>query len=174
VLLRKLDVFQRDPWLLNSTLAHELTHMVAAEACQPEVLPLALDEGLALQAEPPARRLMYRRLLDARPPDPVTLLAASELPDDVEGFYAECATLVSWLLNRLGQIQTADAEQPVGRLLAIFGSGKRDRWWRELGWESQADMQAAWREWYAARRDPYRMPLMVLAETQAAGSRTRD
>ena len=53
VVLRKLEVFQGDPWLLSATLPHELTHALLADAHRRSVPPLAIDEGLALQTEPP-------------------------------------------------------------------------------------------------------------------------
>jgi tetratricopeptide (TPR) repeat protein len=162
VLLRKLEVYQLDPWLLSSTLPHELTHLLVADAYRAAQLPLTLDEGLALQAEPPARRLMYRRLLAETPPAPAALLAASQLPRDVEAFYAESGALTSWLLDRLSAVDPG--REPVRTLLARFENGLPTPLWPACGFASEAELQSAWAEWYAARRRPARMPLMILVE----------
>lgn len=200
ILLRKLHAFQADPWLLSSTLPHELTHLLIADAqrCekgfsqQPDSrtsgqpgLPLAIDEGLALQAEPPSRRLMYRRLLDPRPPAPAALLAATQVPADVEGFYAEASALTTWLLHRAAQQAGAREELPppaagaakgalhqrerlpVSELRHTFRAGAPGEWWRTFGLESEAELATAWSACYAARRAPHRMPLMILVEPAA-------
>jgi tetratricopeptide (TPR) repeat protein len=173
VLARKLDAFQADPWLLSSTLPHELTHLLIAEARRPATLPLVIDEGLALQAEPPARWLMYRLRLAPQPPALTALLAATQTPADVEGFYAEAGTLVNWLLDRLGERPAEGPNaSPVPRLLDVFRNGVPTDGWRPFGVENEAAMNKAWAAWYSARRAPYRMPLMILVEP-AAEHRTR-
>ncbi|MEW6251719.1 MAG: tetratricopeptide repeat protein [Planctomycetota bacterium] len=192
VLLRKLDVFQTDPWLLSSTLPHELTHLILAAWPTRLALPLAVEEGLSLQAEPPARRLMYRRLLGraTAPPDLDKLPVVAQAPADVERFYAEAGALTAWLLDRVsaagpprhnataqprtspaasGPAQAA-AAGPSGapaRVLAEFGAGWPDRWWRPLGFESDAAALADWAWWCAARGKPPRLPLMILVEPAA-------
>ena len=165
VILRKLEVFQADPWLLGSTLPHELTHALLADAYRRATPPLAIDEGLALQAEPPARRLMYRRRLSGPLPSPGGLLTARGLPADVERFYARCDALTGWLLDRQGQrLSVAQESSPIPTLLAAFQAGLKTDWWTSFGWEAEPAMRADWQVWFAARRDPPRMPLMILVE----------
>ena len=168
VVLRKLEVFQGDQWLLSATLPHELTHALLADAHRRSVPPLAIDEGLALQAEPPARRLMYRRLLSGRPPAPATLLAAAQPPADLERFYAQADALTSWLLDRQGQRPSAAAQpSPVAAVIAALPAASQPEWWAHFGWAGEAEMLADWHEWYAARSNPQRMPLMILVEPSA-------
>lgn len=160
VLSRHIEVFQADPWLLCSTLPHELTHILLADKYRAATLPLALDEGLALQAEPPARRLQFRRRLNGPAPDAAKLLAATEIPaaasadEGTVDFYARCDALTEWLLQKRG----------MAGLLEHLGNGAPPRWWEAFGWARKDDMQSAWRSWFAGRRDPPRMPLMVLGE----------
>ncbi len=170
VLQRRLDVFQGDPWLLSSTLPHELTHLVRG-AAREKLPPLAVEEGIALQAEPPARKLMYRRLLDRQPPDPQALLAVAKLPKNVEGFYAEAGALTSWLLMRAaGEGPTGAA--PIARVLELFAGGVPADWWATLGFKRERTMRGSWSEWYAARRAPHRMALMILVEPSAGLRKT--
>jgi tetratricopeptide (TPR) repeat protein len=165
VALRKLEVFQADPWLLGATLPHELTHAILADAYRQAGPPLAIDEGLALQSEPPARRLMYRRLLAGSSPEPAKLLAAAQLPADLERFYADCDALTGWLLDRQGgRTATATQPSPVPALVATTRAEAAGKWWERFGWKTAAEADADWRTWLAARREPPRMPLMILVE----------
>lgn len=165
VLSRKLDVFQRDPWLLSSTLPHEIVHLLTADRCRPAELPLAIDEGLSLQAEPPARQLMYRLLLTGAPPAPESLLAAQTLPADVERFYAQAGALTEWLLLRVAGESAghSESQSPVSRLLGSFCEGDGGDWNR-FGLADEQGRVSAWAAWYAARQTPQRMPIMILAD----------
>lgn len=163
VLTRELHVFQGDPWLLSSTLPHELTHLVLAEALGQRIPPLAIDEGLALQAEPPARRLLYRLRLGTSAPSVRHLLAAETLPREVERFYADSAALTAWLLDVLGA-QAPDTPSVAAELARRFAERPGDRWWAAVGLATVAEAELAWRDWYAGRREPYRMPLMIMSE----------
>jgi|GEM_PF-1507759 len=177
ILARSLDVFQTDPWLLSSTLPHELAHHLMSTLTSGAPLPLAVDEALALQTEPPARRLMYRRRLDARPPALDQLLAATAPPRDAEGFYAQAAALGSWLIEAAAAESFAAGGTPPRGVLELFRHGVPDDWWRRLGWPDLAAADRSWEEWVAARRSPYRMPLMILVEPSSprrgAGPPTR-
>lgn len=164
---RSLDVFQADPWLLSSTLPHELTHLLIAEACRQAGPPLVIDEGLALQAEPPARRLMYRLLLPTTPTDPTVLLSNTTVPVDTERFYAEAGVLAAWLLDALDARRNADDPPLVSLLLRSAAQAQNPDWWRSFGFDSAAAAGAAWQAWSAAQRDPPRMPLMIRAEPPA-------
>ena len=158
-------MFQADPWLLSSTLPHELTHLLITEMTRGSGPPLAIDEGVALQAEPAARRLMYRLRLDAAVPAPTALLAAEQPPPDVEVFYAEAGALTGWLLDELGTRSAETAGRAPGpALLDAFRAGVQEDWWRTFDLPSETAMMTAWRDWHAARRAPHRMPLMILVE----------
>jgi hypothetical protein len=177
LLLRRLDLFQADPFLLSGTLPNEITHALLTDAYGDEGPPLAIVEGLALQAEPPARRLLLRRLLGQTAPDADALLATERLPDDDEmRFYAHADALTGLLLHRMGRRLTggtADAESPrssqpgvpgqaIAGALAALRGGHRPDWWEAFGWNDRHAMQSAWEAWHAARRNPPRMPLMIL------------
>ncbi|MGD8450197.1 MAG: hypothetical protein PVJ57_00125 [Phycisphaerae bacterium] len=162
VLSRKLEVFQADPWLLSATLPHELTHALLHDAYLQNSPALAIDEGLALQAEPPARRLMYRRRLTGSPPAPAELLAATTTGADLERFYAQADALTSLLLDRQGSRPAAQTQPtPIPALLAALRTSPADKWWQRFGWSSEAQMSADWQTWFAARAAPPRMPLMI-------------
>lgn len=173
VLLRKLEVFQADPWLLGSTLPHELVHLLVAGACPARPLPLAVEEGIALQAEPPARRLMYRLRLPAETPTVAALLNAAALPADVESFYAQSATLVDWLLAGLDvAASSAEAQTPtIGRLRTLFCASATPNLRTALDFASDAAQTTDWQHAYGVARVPQRMPL-VLLESSASNAAT--
>lgn len=172
VLLRRISVFQTDQWLLSSTLPHELTHVMVSEKLrgalrdqsknagtgQPASRPgrstplLAFDEGIAVQVEPPARRLQYRRLLPTRVADPIKLAATTKTPPDQLAFYARCDVLAEFVLRRAG----------VAGLIEAAQSESGGDWWSRLGWRTEAAMRGDWKRWYASRLNPPRMPMMIL------------
>jgi hypothetical protein len=179
VLLRRMDLLQGDPLLLSSTLPNELTHLLLTDAYRDAELPLVIVEGLALQAEPPARRLLFRRLLGQVASDPDGLLATGKLPDEKQlQFYAQADALTSWLLYHTGRSMKADAaareprltqpyhptSQPIAGVIAAFRSGHTAEWWQAFGWEDQEAARSTWEAWHAARRNPPRMPLMIVTE----------
>jgi len=164
VLLRRTNLCQDDPWLLSSALPHELTHILLADAYRGGALPLAVDEGLALQSEPPARRMQSRRLLGRSVPDPTDLLTTTQHPLDRSAFCAECDALVGLLLQQAATISSAAAPgRPITRVLETFRNGCVPKWWQPLGWKSESASLQDWAAWHEARRDPPRMPLMILA-----------
>lgn len=164
VLLRRVNLLQNDPWLLSSTLPHELTHLLLAELCPAAGLPLALDTGVALQAEPPARRLQFRRLLAPTIFKPADLLVLTDMPREPLTFYARCDALTGWLLDHAGAVGLAGSDSaPIAAVLDAFQGGYTHHWWKTLGWESRPEMQKQWAAWHEARRVPPRMPLMILA-----------
>jgi tetratricopeptide (TPR) repeat protein len=173
VLTRRIEAFQGDPWLLSSTLPHELTHVVVADLYRRSRTPLAIEEGVALLAEPSARRLMYQRLLGARPPTVAALLSIEHSPADTESFYAEAGALTSWLLEQVGRAGRPDGASAVGAVLQMFenpppGEERSEAGVaRALGWADTETMEANWRAWRLASRNPPRMPLMILVEPTA-------
>ncbi|MFQ5804860.1 MAG: tetratricopeptide repeat protein [Phycisphaerae bacterium] len=164
VLLRRTDLWQDDRWLLGSTLPHELAHLLPADTHRDAQLPLALEEGLALQAEPPARRLQLRRLLGASPPNPADLLRATRIPVDRLTFHARCDALTSLLLQRAG-LTSADRSEAaaIAGVLRTFRAGYTPQWWKAFGWETEQTLLKDWFAWHEAWRHPPRMPLMILA-----------
>jgi hypothetical protein len=150
VTARVLHVFQSDPWLLSSTLPHELTHLLIAERCRHEGPPLAIDEGLALLAEPDARRRMYARLLTGRAPTAASLLERERLPADIAAFYAESGVLTAFLLHWLDQ-QPHEPGPPAVRLLDHFRDWEGRRWWTAFGYERLDALETAWLHYRAAR-----------------------
>lgn len=175
VTARSISVFQSDPWLLSSTLPHELTHLLLADAmnvqaAEPDTRqpatpraarritpPLALDEGLAVQSEPPARRLLYRRLLKAPAPLVSEILAADRFEGDQSEFYSRCDALAEFMLARVG----------TAGVIRFCAENERDRPWRGLGFEDARELTDAWKVWYSKRAAPPRMPLMILTPPAA-------
>ena len=163
VLLRRTYLCQDDPWLLSSALPHELTHILLADAYRGGALPLAIDEGLALQSEPPARRMQSRRLLGRSVPDPTDLLTTTHHPADRSTFCADCDALIGLLLQQAATVSSAAPRRPITSLLETFRDGCASEWWQTLAWESESALLRDWAAWHGARRDPPRMPLMILA-----------
>lgn len=171
VILRRTDVAQDDAWLLSSTLPRELTHLLLTEGQAGAGLPLALEEGLALQAEPPARKLQSRRLLGTTVPNPAGLLSATGVPTDQMIFRGSCDALTNLLLHRAGTAAPDRADgSPIAIVLRGFQNGLAADWWTAFGWESEAAMLEDWAAWYASWRDPARMPLMIVAQQPVRGA----
>jgi tetratricopeptide (TPR) repeat protein len=165
VLLRRISLFQDDPWLLAATLPHELTHVLLSEAYLGAEFPPALETGLALQTEPPARQLQFRRLLTPPAPSPAQLLGMTQIPAEQLPFYAHADALTSWLLHQAAATTRDRSERsPIAIVLDTFKDGYALDWWKKLGWQTEAAMRAEWGAWYEARRNPPRMPLMMLAK----------
>jgi len=165
VLLRTIDLWQDDPWLLSASLPHELTHVLLVAAHPDAGFPSAIELGLALQAEPYARRLRLRRLLQPPVPALEALLAASAAPGDETTFPAYCDALMTLLLHRAGeQGPSVPGAQPASAVVRTFAAGCSPGWWQAFGWPGLEALERDWLEWCAARANPPRMPLMVLAQ----------
>ena len=165
VLLRGINLCQADPWLLSSTLPHELIHVLLADAYREARFPPAIDEGLALQVEPPARRLRLCRLLGTSAPGLSDLLTTTRPPPDESALCTACDALTDLLLHRAAtSVSDASAGSCVSLVLETFRDGYNAEWWRTLGWESEAALLEDWHAWHDARRNPPRMPLMILAQ----------
>jgi hypothetical protein len=167
ILGRRLDAFQRDPWLLSSTLPHELTHLLVADLCRSNEPPLAIDEGIALQTEPPARRLMYARLMSGESPKVSVLLATEEPPADTAAFYAEASAMTTWLLPLLDeQAPTTGRESPIRRLIDTFAGGVNGAWWKAAGFDTGEAAETAWKRWLAEDQRTRRMSLHELTSSR--------
>lgn len=165
IVARTIDGFQGDPWLLAGTLPHEVARHVVTQKF-PEQRPLAVAEGVALQAEPPARRLLFRRLLNGDVPDAGALLATDAIPDSAETFAAHSDALVGLLILR-APADSGGAQPPAATLLRTAFPAAAGEWWRAFGWQTADAWQRDWREWCAARGRPARMPLMIQAPASA-------
>jgi len=172
VLLRKVELFQDDDWLIGGTLPHELTHVLLAEAHRSPEFPTAIDEGLALQAEPPARRLQFRRYLAADGPSLAALLALRGPAPNELSFYAECDAVTTLLLSRAARVSES-AHTPAASVSAAFAGGRSADWFRRFGFESEKDEQRVWGEWRAARRNAPRMPLLIRGAPTTRSTRDR-
>lgn len=166
---RSMALHQSDPWLLSATLPHELAHLVFAERLRQDgdgtlasAPCLAIDEGLAVQVEPAARRLQYRRLAPALGVDPGRLVEATTPGADPAIFYAQAAALVELLLRQRGMAGVVEAAR-----------GPKAETWEVLGFPDAAALRREWRAWYWAYRRPARMPLVILSEP-ASGRRAAE
>jgi hypothetical protein len=152
-----------------------LTHILLANTHQGGRLPRALDEGLALQAESPARRLQFRRLLPPTAPTPAELLTVTSMPPDELTFYARCDALTILMLRQAATADVGGADSsPVITVLRAFKNGYTREWWKALGWDSERAMRTDWHAWYEAHRNPPRMPLMFLAQPPKPDRDTND
>ncbi len=146
VVSRKIHLYQSDEWLLASTLPHELTH-VLVQTLAPEGIPLAVDEGLALQTEPPPRRQQFLRERPAEVSPLNILLTAVATPDPPAPFYADSLDVVNFLLERA----TANVpdQNPRRTLIAAF---QREHWYEALGWSDLAAAEGDWQAYAGALR----------------------
>jgi hypothetical protein len=107
-----IHLHQTDPLSLSSSLPHELAHVLLSAALGPKQLPPAVEEGLVVQAESPARQVMFERMYreslrsievgptsSSQPAGWLTrLLGQKTRPaEDSGAFYAQSAALVAYL-----------------------------------------------------------------------------
>jgi hypothetical protein len=100
-----LHLSQDAPLLLSSVLPHELAHLVTAHAVGYRPLPPYLDEGLALQVEPPAVQVRYDRIeqeLQAHVPLSALIGGSSPPTPQREADYARARLCADFLILRLG------------------------------------------------------------------------
>jgi hypothetical protein len=103
----EIGLYQRDPALLSATLPHELTHVLLAAALRRQILPAAVEEGLALHSELAYRHTQMRRIMrqlfvdsagQVDTPDLAVLLSHRTAPkEDALRFYAASYAWVSFL-----------------------------------------------------------------------------
>jgi len=109
VVLRRVDVrATRKDWL-SSALAHELTHVVLADRFRTDALPRWLDEGIAILADPAAKRAGHaqgvrRAMASGSHFRLVELLALRDYPPAGRwgAFYDQSAALVEFLVAEAG------------------------------------------------------------------------
>lgn len=166
VILRKIEAHQGDPWLLSATIPHELTHILLTDMSPLSPPPLTLDEGIALLAEPPARRLMYARLAASKKIALEPVLNSDRIGESVEDFYASADVVTQFALAASAAATPAgDQPPPIARLLRAARSD--GVWHAKLGFDSSSAMNDAWKSWQSAWTSPPRMPLMILVEPAA-------
>jgi hypothetical protein len=134
---------------LNETLAHELSHLVVGQATKNPLggLPRWLDEGLAMYAEgelPSNNRRALERAVQRDELISVRSLSGySGDPSQVDLFYAEAHSVVSFMLQEygrdkmlglLGQFQQGTYQEDALQNIYGFGlEGLDMRWRRHLG-----------------------------------------
>lgn len=133
----EIHAAQTDPLLLSTSLAHELTHLMVAAVIHHRSLAGALAEGIALHAEPRARRQQFSRLF-ARQKDPrgiKSLLGIGGSHPTEPAFYAQAHRLVAVLLPRgdISLILETRADMSDPKVLA-----------REFGFKSALALQRAY------------------------------
>jgi hypothetical protein len=108
IVMRRIDIRgDRADWFADA-LAHELTHVVLADRFTEVQIPHWADEGMAIQADPIAKRRLHGRDLDAAVASGgefrlVELLTLDHYPHPsrMGAFYGQSASLVDYL-TRIG------------------------------------------------------------------------
>jgi hypothetical protein len=105
ILSRRVNLTADDRGLLDSTLPHEVSHLVFGDLFAGKV-PLWINEGAATMAEGPRKQRYYERVLlrflkDGRLFRTADLVQLTRYPDfpDVSLFYAQSSALVAYLLS---------------------------------------------------------------------------
>ena len=130
---------QDAPLLLSSVLPHELAHLLIAHSAGYRPVPPYLDEGLALQFEPPAVQLRYDRIETAinQVPTCAALIAGPAPPTPRrESDYALARILADFLIQRLGMpvlLQACSREQDLSAALVELGP-----------WEGIGELEEDW------------------------------
>lgn len=118
-----IHLSQDDLLLLSTTIPHELSHAMLAAFVGYRMPPAVLREGIALQAEPLARAMQFRRLLPTAPQrrSVAELLAMTvSHPADAPAYYAEAFGLTEMCLRPMRMpelIEACRADDVVGELL---------------------------------------------------------
>ena len=118
VLADLVHVFTIDPWIVT----HELTHVLTKEAGErvAGTLPAWLNEGTATYAEADWRSRRGPAITRAVENDDVLSVRSmgsdTSTPGDVDLFYGQSADIVTFLIDRFGEVRFA-------RLFAVFREG---------------------------------------------------
>ena len=106
VLSRRMNLRADNPFLLTSTLPHEVTHIVLSDLFVVHQIPRWADEGIAVLAEPVTeqrnREAELREPLEAGRVFPVSQLMAMDYPEqkDWSLFYAQSVSLTRYLVDQ--------------------------------------------------------------------------
>lgn len=104
VLARSMDLKGSLDALLSTVIAHEVTHLVLADALRRPIVRWA-DEGAAVFSESKQERRRYRKMLPSLAADgrwmPIRrLLSLSDYPPDVMALFAQGFSLTQFLVKR--------------------------------------------------------------------------
>ena len=121
-----IHAIQTDPLLLSASLAHELSHLMVGTMTDHRPFKAVMNEGIALQVEPPCRHRQFARLFARikKPRSVSKLLGMSEVHPPTPDFYAEAYRLMAVLIERgdLSMALEAGASETDRRKLAkLFG-----------------------------------------------------
>jgi hypothetical protein len=146
---RRIDLRTDVDDVLVAALPHELCHLVLADRFRSTPVPLWLDEGVALQYDPAAKRQLHERdyrlgLQRGEAFSLPELLAESSYPTPSRWgvFYGQSGSLVRLLLTRdspekLVEFVGVSREQGASRALAAtYGVGSLDDLYRQ--WRNSA------------------------------------
>jgi hypothetical protein len=158
---------------VDATMAHELTHLVVGQATDNPFhapIPRWLDEGLAMYNEGRLPDYNQRALKDAIAKNKLisvrSLTAYTGDPSQVDLFYAESYSLVSYLLDKQGKDKMV-------HLLAVFKKGAyHEDALREVYGFGSDELDAQWRESIGARPRQVE-PTAETASTRQPGSSTK-
>ncbi len=135
---QSLHLSQDAPLLLSSVLPHELAHLLIAHAVAYRPLPPYLDEGLALQFEPPAMQTRYDRLERGIKSLPaLTRLLGPQRPAPQQELdYALARLCADLLLERLDLATVVQIVRRPGDVTAmLIAAGP---------WQNAAELEADW------------------------------
>lgn len=143
----EVHCWQSHPGLLSSILPHELAHMMVAWQVKYAPIPLAIDEGFALLAEPDWMRAFHHRvgLDDIRRNGPQTVATLLEEPKFGDAnvaavFYARSFLLAEFLRSRsepvrllaaVESLPAADARVPLAGALGLKSAEELETAWRK-------------------------------------------
>ena len=105
--MRRIDLRGDRPDYLSAALPHELTHVILADHFSQRSLPRWADEGMAILADPPAKRDQYARELRTAMANRTAFGVPDLLktkgyppPERWGGFYSESVSVVDYLVKR--------------------------------------------------------------------------
>lgn len=107
VALRRVDVRADQPGWLAGAMAHELTHVILADAFVDREIPRWADEGMAVLADPHSKRSLHQQDLNEAIKANATfrvveILTMADYPpaERTAAFYGQSVSLVKFLVER--------------------------------------------------------------------------
>jgi hypothetical protein len=141
-----IHVSQDAQLLLSSVLPHELAHVVLTQVARYRAIPPVLDEGLAMQFEPPALQERYDRIEPAQEHsgDLRALLSPDAPLPQSEAEYVRARQLADFLIERIGWpgvLRALRAEGEIGAELI-----------QQEPWVDEAALEADWQAYFGQGR----------------------